>query len=547
MIDDSRKYRRTLKQTIDWKLIFCYLALVIFGWLNIYASIHSSDPSSIFDLASRSGKQFLWILTSLGLGGMILFVLNARLWEVISIPSYAIVFFLLVLVIFVSDDTKGSQSWFEFGPIKFQPAEISKITTSLVLAMVMSKPGFKISKLKHLLTVAAIIALPMLAIIGESETGSALVYAGFIFVLYREGFSGWFLVFIGLVITLFIVTLTASPYAALVVLAALASICYSLYKGSFRDWFSKDLPFLLVFSLLPWLWTLLCRTLVPEAFPDLADAAVISQLYTTVPAADISAAADASNAAVAAADASSNIALPLPNVLEPTEPSVWSFLLRIKPIYLLLACFAVFVPVNLFRSYKDRISGLGLAMVTVVLGAALTFSTSFIFDSVLQPHQQKRIEVLLGITEDLSGVGYNVNQSKIAIGSGGFLGKGFLQGTQTTYGFVPEQSTDFIFCTVGEEWGFIGCATVILLYVFLIWRIIDDAEKSREAFTRIYGYCVASCIFMHLAINIGMTVGLMPVIGIPLPLLSYGGSSLWAFTILIFIFIALNREEKKYF
>ena len=547
MIDDSRKYRRTLKQTIDWKLIFCYLALVIFGWLNIYASIHSSDPSSIFDFASRSGKQFLWILTSLGLGGMILFVLNSRLWEVISIPSYAIVFFLLVLVIFVSDDTKGSHSWFEFGPIKFQPAEISKITTSLVLAMVMSKPGFKISKLKHLLTVAAIIALPMLAIIGESETGSALVYAGFIFVLYREGFSGWFLVFIGLVITLFIVTLTASPYAALVVLAALASVGYSLYKGSFRDWFSKDLPFLLVFSLLPWLWTLLCRALVPEAFPDLADAAVISQLYTTVPAADISAAADASNAAVAAADASSNLALPLPNVLEPTEPSAWSFLLKIKPIYLLLACFAVFIPVNIFRSYKDRISGLGLAMVTVVLGAALTFSTSFIFDSVLQPHQQKRIEVLLGITEDLSGVGYNVNQSKIAIGSGGFLGKGFLQGTQTTYGFVPEQSTDFIFCTVGEEWGFIGCATVILLYVFLIWRIIDDAEKSREAFTRIYGYCVASCIFMHLAINIGMTVGLMPVIGIPLPLLSYGGSSLWAFTILIFIFIALNREEKKYF
>ena len=547
MIDDSRKYRRTLKQTIDWKLIFCYLALVIFGWLNIYASIHSSDPSSIFDFASRSGKQFLWILTSLGLGGMILFVLNARLWEVISIPSYAIVFFLLVLVIFVSDDTKGSHSWFEFGPIKFQPAEISKITTSLVLAMVMSKPGFKISKLKHLLTVAAIIALPMLAIIGESETGSALVYAGFIFVLYREGFSGWFLVFIGLVITLFIVTLTASPYAALVVLAALASVGYSLYKGSFRDWFSKDLPFLLVFSLLPWLWTLLCRALVPEAFPDLADTAVISQLYTTVPAADISAAADASNAAVAAADASSNLALPLPNVLEPTEPSAWSFLLKIKPIYFLLACFAVFIPVNIFRSYKDRISGLGLAMVTVALGAALTFSTSFIFDSVLQPHQQKRIEVLLGITEDLSGVGYNVNQSKIAIGSGGFLGKGFLQGTQTTYGFVPEQSTDFIFCTVGEEWGFIGCATVILLYVFLIWRIIDDAEKSREAFTRIYGYCVASCIFMHLAINIGMTVGLMPVIGIPLPLLSYGGSSLWAFTILIFIFIALNREEKKYF
>ena len=553
MLDESRKYRRTLKQTVDWKLIFCYLALVLFGWLNIYASIHSSDPSSIFDWASRSGKQFIWILTSLGLGGMILFIFNARLWEVISIPSYAIVFFLLVLVIFVSDDTKGSHSWFEFGPIKFQPAEISKITTSLVLAMVMSKPGFKISKIRHFLMVAAIIALPMLAIIGESETGSALVYTGFIFVLYREGFSGWFIVFIGLIITLFIVTLTASPYAALVVLAAIASVCYSLYRGSFRDWFSKDLPFLAFFSLLPWLWTSLCRLLVPEAFPDLADAAFLSQLYTAADASNPALAATGGASAASAASAAlasgaeAPALLPLPNVLEQTEPSFWAFLLKIKPIYFLLACFAVFVPVQFVRSYKNRISGLGLAMVTMILGTALTFSTSFIFDSVLQPHQQKRIEVLLGITEDLSGVGYNVNQSKIAIGSGGFLGKGFLQGTQTTYGFVPEQSTDFIFCTVGEEWGFVGCAVVILLYVFLIWRIIDDAEKSREAFTRIYGYCVASCIFMHLLINIGMTIGLMPVIGIPLPLLSYGGSSLWAFTILIFIFIALNREEKKYF
>jgi len=177
----------------------------------------------------------------------------------------------------------------------------------------------------------------------------------------------------------------------------------------------------------------------------------------------------------------------------------------------------------------------------------LVFSTEFIFNNILQDHQRKRIEVLLGMKEDPAGVGYNVNQSMIAIGSGGLTGKGFLGGTQTTFGFVPEQSTDFIFCTVGEEWGFIGCFVVIALYVFLILRIISDAEKSREAFTRIYGYCVASCIFMHLFINIGMTIGLMPVIGIPLPLLSYGGSSLWAFTVLIFIFIALYRQEKKYY
>ena len=194
---------------------------------------------------------------------------------------------------------------------------------------------------------------------------------------------------------------------------------------------------------------------------------------------------------------------------------------------------------------KDRF--LLMSCFGFLAGVIMIFSADFIFNDVLQDHQRKRIEVLLGMKEDPSGVGYNVNQSMIAIGSGGFAGKGFLNGTQTTYGFVPEQSTDFIFCTVGEEWGFLGCAVVILLYVMLIWRILHDAERSREPFTRIYGYCVASCIFMHLFINIGMTIGLMPVIGIPLPFLSYGGSSLWTFTIMLFIFIALDRQEKKYF
>lgn len=179
--------------------------------------------------------------------------------------------------------------------------------------------------------------------------------------------------------------------------------------------------------------------------------------------------------------------------------------------------------------------------------AGLVFSTDFAFNKVLQDHQRLRIEVLLGMKDDPSGVGYNVRQSMIAIGSGGFFGKGFTHGTQNTGGFVPEQSTDFIFCTIGEEWGFIGCLAILVLYGILITRIIRDAEHSRAPFTRIYGYCVAACLFMHLFINIGMTIGLMPVIGIPLPFLSYGGSSLWGFTMMLFIFIALNRQEKKYF
>ena len=175
------------------------------------------------------------------------------------------------------------------------------------------------------------------------------------------------------------------------------------------------------------------------------------------------------------------------------------------------------------------------------------FASDFLFNDVLKEHQRLRIEVLLGMKDDPSGVGYNVRQSMIAIGSGGLTGKGFLNGTQTTYGFVPEQSTDFIFCTVGEEWGFVGCLAVIVLYCLLIFWIISDAEEARESFTRVYGYCLASCLFMHLFINVSMTIGLMPVIGIPLPFLSYGGSSLWAFTAMLFIFIALVRQERKYF
>jgi rod shape determining protein RodA len=224
-----------------------------------------------------------------------------------------------------------------------------------------------------------------------------------------------------------------------------------------------------------------------------------------------------------------------------------SIISKIKPLYILLGVIALGIPVAVYQAFRERNTFSHLAIISTIAGIALVFSVNFIFNDVLQDHQRKRIEVLLGMKEDPAGVGYNVNQSMIAIGSGGLSGKGYLNGTQTTYGFVPEQSTDFIFCTIGEEWGFVGSAFVILLYVFLMWRIVKDTERSREAFTRIYGYCVACCIFMHLFINIGMTIGLMPVIGIPLPFISYGGSSLWGFTALLFIFIALNRNERKYF
>ena len=423
---------RGLKKTVDWRLIVVYLALMLFGWINIYAAVQSGEPSSIFDLSCNSGKQALWIGGTIVLAALVLFVISSYFWESISNPAYLVVLVLLVLVIFMSHNVKGSHSWFELGPVKFQPAELSKITTSLLLASIMSRPGFKMSNIRHFIIAALIVLIPMLVIVAESETGSALVYAGFVFVLYREGLSGWFIGLIGMAILLFVLTIKSHWWISLIVVGV-AALYYFIH-----------------------------------------------------------------------------------------------YLRRTSSLRM-----------------RRRVVRNGL--IAMVAGVVLVFAADFFFHHVLKDYQRERIEVVLGMKEDLKGVGYNVHQSLIAIGSGGLTGKGYLQGTQTSFGFVPEQSTDFIFCTVGEEWGFMGSLAVIVLYGLMIFWIVQDSERARSSFTRIYGYCVASCLFMHLFINIGMTIGLMPVIGIPLPFFSYGGSSLWAFTTMLFIFIALDRQEKKYF
>jgi rod shape determining protein RodA len=183
-------------------------------------------------------------------------------------------------------------------------------------------------------------------------------------------------------------------------------------------------------------------------------------------------------------------------------------------------------------------------LIGVYLGSVIfSVSVDYVFENIMEQHQRDRINELLGIQSDLHGAGYHVNQSKIAIGSGGFFGKGFLQGTQTKFDFVPEQSTDFIFCTVGEEWGFLGTTLVISLFMGLLIRLIYLAERNRSKFSRVYGYCVATILFFHFAVNIGMTIGLAPVIGIPLPFFSYGGSSLWSFTLLLFVFVRLDASR----
>ena len=468
---------RGLKKTIDWKLVIIYLLLVTIGWASIY-SVQASDSTALIDFSKESGKQVIWIASGLGLAAFILFVLSPRVYEGLSLPMYIGAICLLLAVIVMGVEVKGSRSWFEFGPIRFQPAEVSKIATSLMLAAYMSQLGYKIGRLKDFIITALIILVPMGIIVMQSETGSALVYVGFIFMLYREGLSGWLIFMIGMAILLFIVTLTSSSYTALLVLSGVCSLCMMLYSGRGKWWLFIGVPIIILLAFVP--------KLVPEEF-------------------------------------------------------------FISPVNMLLILIGILIPVAGFISFRERDRFSQFSLIALIGGIMLIFSTEYIFNEVLQHHQRSRIEVLLGLKEDPTGVEYNVTQSKIAIGSGGFWGKGYMEGTQTALDFVPEQNTDFIFSAIGEEWGFVGCSIVILLYVMLIWRIIQSAERSREAFTRIYGYCVACFIFMHLFINIGMNLGLMPVIGIPLPLISYGGSSLWSFTVLIFIFLALDRNERKYF
>jgi rod shape determining protein RodA len=424
--------------------------------------------------------QFIWIITAMVLAVCILYVLNPKIYSVLSPPIYFFVCILLVAVIFLGKEVNGSNSWFRFGPVSFQPAEISKISTSLFLAHLMSKYSFKLSRPRDAISVALAILVPMAIIVMEKETGSALVYCGFIFLLYREGLSGWFLIFGILSIVLFVVTLAVSPLAALIILFVLSGIVNGIYTR--RLWLHLAI-------------------LIP-----------VATSLGFLPA--------------------------IMNAVAPEFP--------VEVEYMALVLMAIPVIFSIVKFSGKRMKHLKFLITGFICSIILVFSVQFIFNNILQHHQRERIENLLGIKEDLMGAGYNVHQSKIAIGSGGFTGKGFLNGTQTKFDFVPEQSTDFIFCTVGEEWGFVGSVIVIGIYIFLITRLIILSERQKDRFTRIYGYCVACCFFMHFFINIGMTMGLVPVIGIPLPLLSYGGSSLWSFTILLFIFIKLDMERWRY-
>ena len=355
---------RGILKTIDWSLVFCWLILILIGWANIYASVHSSEPSSIFDFDSRSGKQFVWMVTALCIALIILFVIPPRIYESAALPIYLCVLGLLVAVIFLGIEVKGSRSWFEFGPVRFQPAEISKISTSLMLAAVMSQLGYRIGRWKDFIVTALIILVPMLIIVGQSETGSALVYVGFIFMLYREGLSGWLIFMMGMAILLFILTLTASPFVAILTLAGASSLCICLYSGRFKWWLIIGVPIIILIAFVP----------------QILEAIALSGQEIIEGEAVVEAVAE--------------------------EASIIS---KIKPLYVLLGAVGIAIPIAAFQAFRERNMFSHLAIISTIAGIALVFSVNFIFNDVLQDHQRKRIEVLLGMKEDPAGVGYNVN------------------------------------------------------------------------------------------------------------------------------------------
>ena len=406
---------------VDWITILLYVALCAIGFTNIYASIYNPESADIFNFSSNYGKQLIYIITGLLLGFSIL-LLDAKFFSVFSPIVYGITMLLLMAVLVVGRNVGGNQAWISLpGGFRLQPSEMAKFGTALLVARYVGNFNPKFRDIKSIFFVALIIGFPLLLIMLQPDTGSALVFLAFMFPLYREGLSGYFLlIFLGMIV---------------------------LFIADF---------------------------LVPM------------------------------------------------QVLIP----------------IILVAGGIFVYQN--RRKQKRLFAI---IITTIVAVAYLFVVKLAYEKVLEPHQRTRIEIMLGLKTDPRGAGYNVNQSKIAIGSGQVTGRGFLEGTQTKYGYVPEQSTDFIFSTIGEEWGFLGCTVVIGIYTFLLLRIINLAERQRSSFSRVYGYCVASIIFFHIFINIGMTIGIIPVIGIPLPFISYGGSSLWSFTVLLFIFLKLDSNR----
>ena len=474
---------------IDWITIGLFLALIILGWFSVCgASYEFGEPlGDFFSFSSRAGKQLIWIGCALVIG-FVITMLDDKLFDTFAYVLYAAFMLLLLVTPFLATDIKGSYSWIKLGSLSIQPAEFAKGATALALSKFMGHYGYNISNTRTFAITLGIILLPMALIIMQKETGSALIYTAFFLVLYREGMNGSFL------------------------FAGFAAVIYFVIGLKFQD------------------------TLVDCTYTSVSEFAVLLLIwiFTTVIALLYSDNRHQDYKAVAYGAGAILLSYLFSRYVIPFETG-----------YALLAVIAGEVVYMIIKALTLKRLRYAYVALFAVVSTIFFFSTDYVMNDVLEPHQQQRVRVLLGMEQDLNGAGYNVNQSKIAIGSGGLTGKGFLNGTQTKLKYVPEQDTDFIFCTVGEEKGFIGCAVVLVLYLTLILRLIYLSERQSFAFGRIFGYSVLCILLFHVFINIGMVIGLTPVIGIPLPFFSYGGSSLWGFTILLFVFLRIDAARKK--
>ena len=474
-------------QHVDWATIGIFLVLVIFGWLNIYGASYTFDQTSIFDFSNRAGKQFVWILGSLVLGGVLLMI-DYKTYDMLAYIAYGLMVLLLLATPFLAHDIKGSLSWISLGPVNLQPAEFAKCVVALAVAKYMGRYDYKIRTWRDFIVPFALIGVPALIImVLQKETGSALVFAAFLLVFYRQGMSGYVLWMGVAAVALFIISIRFGAIALPLGSGSVGILVCMLLLAAVEIYFiCKEHPMR---------WQALILTGSVAAIYGIC---LIVNIWVTMP-------FDWISVGIVVALVIYNIFVSL----------YWR-----KYMLLIVAAFTLFC-------------------------IGYTHACDFVFTKVLQPHQRIRIEVLLGMKEDPAGAGYNVNQARIAIGSGRFFGKGYLNGTQTKLQFVPEQDTDFIFCTVGEEWGFFGSLMVLVIYLLFILRLVDIAERQRNVSTQIYAYAVASIFLFHLMINVGMVLGLLPVIGIPLPFFSYGGSSLWGFTLLLFILLRLDAARME--
>jgi rod shape determining protein RodA len=421
-----RQEQNNIFAGIDWILVFLYIILVGFGWLNIYAASKTSEDIELLTFSTKYGKQLIFICLTIPLIIIILFF-NSKFYERYASILYVASIISLLLLFPFGKEINGAKSWFNFGVLGLQPSEFVKAFTALAVAKLLSDRQYNLKLVKNQIKAFIIIFFPAFLIILQPDAGSALIYLSFFFVLNREGLTLNYILLGFTLITLFILTIffgASKMFISLFILISLIVI-YLTYRGGKR------------FFRFNWYKVL-----------------------------------------------------------------------------------AIYFAVGLF-----------------------IFGTGYTYNNVFKQHHRDRFEVLLGLKIDNKNIGYNSYQSELTISSGGLTGKGYLKGDITQGDFVPEQHTDYIFSTVGEEWGFIGTSLVIILFMLMMYRIIYLAETHSNKFGRIYGYGLASILFFHVIVNIGMVIGLLPTVGIPLPFFSYGGSSLWGFTILLFIFIRLDAHK----